>query len=185
MSLEQFYYVSQIIASTAVLASLIYLALQTRQTARNQRAQMNQARSEWIRESFAKYIDPQFAPVFNAGIAGDPAMDDAQCERFALFATSELMGFEEVMRQWRDGMIDENRWRSTQFNLKRTVTWPGYHAAFELRRAYWDREFVTIVDDALLNVGAFAKPFGQAWKSKVASLRAKRQQSKPAQNLAP
>ena len=57
MSLEEFYYVSQIIASTAVLASLIYLALQTRQTSRNQRAQMNQARSEWVRGSYEKMLD--------------------------------------------------------------------------------------------------------------------------------
>jgi hypothetical protein len=31
MSLESFYYISLIVASVAVLASLIYLALQTRQ----------------------------------------------------------------------------------------------------------------------------------------------------------
>ena len=125
MSLEEFYYVSQIMASTAVLASVIYLALQTRQTSRNQRAQLNQARQEWIRQSSEKAATPQFAPTFRAGLVGDPSMDDEQVYQFVLFAMSELQGFEEVFRQWRDGMIDENRWRSTQFNLKRTVTWPG------------------------------------------------------------
>ena len=34
MSLEESYYVSQILSTVAVVASLIYLALQTRQTAK-------------------------------------------------------------------------------------------------------------------------------------------------------
>ena len=186
MSLEEFYYVSQIIASTAVLASLIYLALQTRQTSRNQRAQMNQARSEWVRGSYEKMLDPQFVTTFRAGLVGDPNMDDEQSYLFAMFATSELQGFEEVFRQWRDGMIDDNRWQSTRDNLKGLMAWPGYRAMFELRRQYWDREFVTIVDGAFLNVKPMSiNHLGQAWKAQVAGLRASQPQSTPAQNSAP
>ena len=38
MTLEEIYFVSQTIASVAVIASLVYLALQTRQAARSARA---------------------------------------------------------------------------------------------------------------------------------------------------
>ena len=112
-------------------------------------------------------------------------MADEQVYQFVLFAMSELQGFEEVFRQWRDGMIDENRWQSTQYNLKWYLTWPGLVAAFELRRKGWDREFVNFVDEALSNAVSLETLSDQDWKAQVARIKAKQPQSTPAQNSAP
>lgn len=46
MALEQISYLSQTIAAIAVVVSLIYLAVQVRQTERNQRAMMQQVRTD-------------------------------------------------------------------------------------------------------------------------------------------
>jgi hypothetical protein len=45
MTLEEVYYVSQVISTIALVLSVIYLAHQTRLAAKSNVAQMNQARS--------------------------------------------------------------------------------------------------------------------------------------------
>ena len=64
MSLENLYYASQIVASFAVIASLIYLALQTRQTARNQRTLMHESRVQMISRDFERMMDPALTRLF-------------------------------------------------------------------------------------------------------------------------
>jgi hypothetical protein len=73
MSLEHLYYLSQTIAAAAVMASLIYLALQTRQAARNQRAQIHDSRALWLVEVIQKSIDPALHDVLAAGGRADPS----------------------------------------------------------------------------------------------------------------
>lgn len=48
MTLEEIYFISQTVASVAVIASLVYLALQTRQAARNAKAAMHENRAETV-----------------------------------------------------------------------------------------------------------------------------------------
>lgn len=67
MSIEEIYYVSQIISSIAVLVSLIYLALQTRQTSRNQKAQMHESRSLWLRHEVRLMGDPAVSTALRLG----------------------------------------------------------------------------------------------------------------------
>ena len=70
MSLEEFYYVSQIFASIGVLASVIYLALQTRQTARNQKTALHQERVIQMANDLQRSIEPAIASVIKEGMRG-------------------------------------------------------------------------------------------------------------------
>ena len=71
MSLENFYYISQIIASFAVLASLIYLALQTRQTSKNQKALMNQGVVNRISDTIHWMSEPRMVDLTTRVQAGE------------------------------------------------------------------------------------------------------------------
>ena len=150
MSLEEFYYVSQIVASVAVLASLIYLALQTRLTARNQMAMMHENRIQTITHDTEIMMDPAFTPVLNRGMAGDDTLNDDEVMRFQLFGRSMLVQWEERFRQKSDGMLDNDRWKSTQASIRGWMTAPGNRAVFQIFRGGLGKDFCAEVDRLLI-----------------------------------
>ena len=78
MSFEQISYLAQIIASLAVVASLIFVALQIKQnTAALQRNEHNSTMAQWtvIRMAIAKHRD--IAELMTAGLHGESPLDVA------------------------------------------------------------------------------------------------------------
>ena len=146
MTLEAIYYISQIVASVAVLASLIYLALQTRQTAKNQQAQMHAMRVQLIRDDSARIGDPVFGPIWRAGLLADPDMDDASIGQFQQFAYGMLLNMQEQYHEYLEGMINNRRWQPTVRTLEMYLSAPGFRATFHGRRQTLDVEFAAFVD---------------------------------------
>src|SRR5256885_17180976 len=78
MSFEQISYLAQIVASVAVVASLIFVALQIKQnTAALQRNEHNSTMQQWtvIRMAIAKHRD--IAELMTAGLHGESPLDAA------------------------------------------------------------------------------------------------------------
>src|ERR1700752_414960 len=78
MSFEQISYLAQIVASVAVVASLIFVALQIKQNTRAlQRAEHNSTMAQWtgIRMAIAK--NRNIAELMTAGLTGDSPLDAA------------------------------------------------------------------------------------------------------------
>src|SRR3954466_5893625 len=78
MSFEQISYLAQIVASLAVVASLIFVALQIKQnTAALQRNEHNSTMAQWtvIRMAIAKHRD--IAELMTAGLRGERVPDAA------------------------------------------------------------------------------------------------------------
>ena len=78
MSFEQISYLAQIVASVAVVASLIFVAFQIRQNTRAlQRNEHNSTMEQWtvIRQAIAQ--NREIAELMTAGLHGERAMDAA------------------------------------------------------------------------------------------------------------
>lgn len=154
MSLEEFYYVSQIAASVAVLASLIYLALQTRQTARNQQAQMHATRLQYVRDDVARLAAPAFSKTFRMGLMGDPNLKAEEGWEFVMTAYGLLLSFQEQFHEFHEGMLNKRRWEPSRSTLKRQMSSPGFRAVFHLFRQQLDTQFANAVDEVIAEVKA-------------------------------
>jgi hypothetical protein len=174
MSLEEIYYVSQIVAAVAIIVSLIYLAVQTHQTANNQRAMMHESRVQSIRETFEKIGDPAFASAYRAGLVAEPGMDDSACHQFAWFARGQMNHVQEVFLQWREGMVDEGRWNITWRVNAVLFAYPGVRAVYRLVRGNLHPDFVALIDSNLVEAKGKAPPrdFALAWSAVAAQERA-------------
>ena len=150
MTLEAIYYVSQIVSTVALVVSLIYLGLQTHQTGRNQIAQMHQARSVQLHEYTLRLSDPEFGPLARAAINGDPTLSDDQIFRFYFFANTAFRLFEELHRQWRDGMLGNDRWSTSQKTMEGMLRSPGYRAGYKAIRGVLDPAFVALTDELIM-----------------------------------
>ena len=174
MSLEEVYYVSQTIAAVAVFGSVVYLALQTRQAARNQRAQMHDSRAQSLFEAIQKTVEPEVHGLLMAGGKADPTMDASQTLRFALYAFSYFLVWEEQFRQWRDGMLDSARWGSSELFLKEHLAQPGWRAACRQFLPRADADFAALLRRLLDQLDASPPATlntGEAWKALAAQER--------------
>lgn len=175
MSLEEVYFVSQTIASVAVVASLIYLALQTRQASRNQLAQMHLGRvNQQLTDLFGVGGNANLAAVSVRGTNVDPAMNDAEILQFTHWLFGRLALMEDQFRLHNDRMIADERWRSTEMGLKMTLSSPGTRAACRLfQQAFASKEFSALLD-RLMTEARNSPPMSMpdVWKALAAEERA-------------
>ena len=153
MNLEQAYYISQLISTIALVFSVVYLGRQTHLAARSNFAQMHQARSQQLHETILLLTDPELGPLIKAGLHGDTDLDDAQIRRFYFYGATQLRLQEEIFRQWREGTIGTDRWRTTERMITGMASAPGYRSCFWMLRGGLDVEFVRLLDKIINESG--------------------------------
>ena len=152
MSLEQIFYTSQIIAAAALVGSLIYLALQTRQAALNQRAIMHANREQAVEEISLRIGDPAFGAIWREGVYASPDMDVFKAHQFAWFARAHLNRFQEHFFGWREDLIGDERWSTTRGHLEMMLSYPGYRAFYRMWRTSANADFCALADQVLEEV---------------------------------
>jgi len=118
MTLEEIYYISQVIAAAAVIASLIYLAVQTRQAARSSRAAMHESRAATVLHHIEKWSDANFSEIWFKGNTGSADMTDDEARRYTLQVGGVIVMWEERFRQRKEGMLDQSRWAASENSIK-------------------------------------------------------------------
>jgi len=168
MYLEQAYYVSQLISTIALVFSVVYLGRQTQLAARSNFAQMHQARSQQLHETILMLTDPELGPLIKAGLHGGTDLDDRQVLRFYFYATTQLRIQEEIFRQWREGTIGIDRWRTTERMIAGMASAPGYRSCFWMLRGGLDVDFVGLLDKIVDDSGpATTFDLEAEWRSGV------------------
>jgi hypothetical protein len=154
MTLSDLASLATVLSGIAVLASLIYLAQQTRQNTRHTRALVEQARNRQIIEGEMLYVtDPATLRLAIRGDSADPTLTDDEVRAYFHFVSSQLTLFEDLFYQYRAGLIDEERHESTISALTNTrVNKPGFRAAWQVCKRGLGKEFQSFVEQ--LFVGA-------------------------------
>ena len=90
--------------------------------------------------------DSELGPLIKAGLHGDTELNDQQVLRFYFYATTLLRIQEEIFRQWREGTIGTDRWRTTDRMITGMASAPGYRSCFWMLRSGLDVDFVRLLD---------------------------------------
>lgn len=117
MTLEELYWIGQTVAAVAVVASLFYLAMQTRQMAHAQRNTMHLARAQEITTHMMRQSERDLASIFVKADHGE-RLDDVEFRQMMSFVFPIVDGIEEQHRQYKEGSVDEARWNATRLNMK-------------------------------------------------------------------
>ena len=112
MTLEQVFYLSQSIASVAVVGSLIYLGLQLRSAERNQRAIMQQGRADRASNGALAIASPELARVFQKGTAGDPTLTREEFTQWMMMCRAMFLSGEDSFLQHKAGQLDRSAFDS-------------------------------------------------------------------------
>jgi hypothetical protein len=124
LSLEEVFYLSQSIASVAVVGSLIYLGLQVRAADRGQRSIMQQRRADRVSKAWLTIASPELAVVWQKGMDADTGMTRTEVTQWLLMCRAAFMSNEDSFMQHQVGAPDQVSFDSFSAAVRRTgVRW--------------------------------------------------------------
>ncbi len=141
MTLSDLAAIGSLVSSAAVLVSLVYLAQQIRQSARNQRAAIHTERAALVQEVVLSATGAERNGVMIRGAAGDPSLSEEEGSSYVGQVICTLRLFEEFFLQHRDGMLDDARWQNNVLRVRGFFLQAGFRAVWRATAGSFDPHF--------------------------------------------
>jgi hypothetical protein len=138
--------VASLVSSLVVLVSVVYLALQIRQSARNQRSLMDHGRSEQVGGWLQFIASPDIAPLVLRGHACDPTLTADEHQRYLWCLYPLLLHYEDSFHQFREGMLSKEQYDSIRNQMADSARVAGIRAAWREVRERFAEDFRTFAD---------------------------------------
>ena len=146
MSLSELAPIGGVIIAVAVLASLLFLNIQIRQSEKNQRALIQQGRAGRSANISMRLIASDFAEVYYRCMKGDAGISEAELGQFMGYCRAVFLGAEDSFLQHRELLLDELAFASFTSSLRAIFVSPGMRAMWTITREWYEREFVEFMD---------------------------------------
>lgn len=174
MTLEQISYLSQSIAAIAVVASLVFVGAQIRQSEKTQRAVMHDNRLRQIRETSLHLASPGVTDSYIKGSSAAPDITPTEWTQYFFAVFVQDITRDEQYRQYREGLISTERWLQTHMTIVNTMTMPGYRALYQVNRPLFSTEYQALLDGLAKEIVPLDPAYRfETWKSLAAAERAR------------
>jgi hypothetical protein len=134
--------VASLVASVAVVLTVVYLAIQVRRSAIATYSQTYQSATQALGEMAAVVgRDKETSRIFTVGMASPEKLDDDEFIQFSYLGISLFRRYENVFFQYQSGMIDEDFWVGHRDNLLWFYHRPGTQRWWQERRLSFSGRF--------------------------------------------
>ena len=152
--------VAELLGAIGVIASLVYLAGQIRDS-REQMSQNTRAVRAGAYQQFQEHLQttmvgvlsvPSLDGVVFRGMADPETLSEEEAARFAWWLIGVFMIYENAHYQYRMGLLDEDRWRMHRSNLQALLGRQGVRLWWATRSDLIESpEFAVLVSEMLGN----------------------------------
>jgi len=157
MTLSNLSSIIGVISGLAVLASLVYLSLQVRQTERNQRALMNQGVINRISENLRWSTEPHIVELLTSVEAGKTQFTAEELFKLRFRLRNLLFNSQDVYVQHKNGLLDQITLDNSLIGIRSLLVVPVYRALWKLHRETYAPEWIAYIDK-LIEETPLAKP---------------------------
>jgi hypothetical protein len=173
MSLSVLATAASVLSSLVICASLIYLALQVRQSDRNQRTLLQQATSARTMETLWKFGEPQNADIVARAVSGETDFSTTEATQLANLMRAVLFGLQDQFLLQKLALVSPTQVSTNERGVMHMLSAPAFRVLWTLSREFYAPEFSLHVD-RLLKDAAIAPPSDLAAQVKdaVAELKA-------------
>ena len=133
--------IGEIIGAAAVVITLIYLAVQIKNSTKVARSSTRQAIAELSMAAGSDIIkDKDLAEIFIKDLKG---AELGEADRVRLYARSYvgMRIWENIHYQYLSGMLAEDEWQGFRLNLKAILEWKSLQTYWENESQYYSRSF--------------------------------------------
>lgn len=146
MNLELIATVSSIVASLAVIASLVFVGIQLRQSGLSTRMMTAQINTQIMIENFGRLIDhPDIAAIF-AGERGPEDITPGERLRIGNVFASTFRHMEMLHMHQRYGIHEQEMWQASEARLQERIEIPIIRSWWETSKHSYAPSFVAYVD---------------------------------------
>jgi hypothetical protein len=139
--------IGEIVGAAGVIATLAYLAVQTRQNTKAVNASTFQANTEIWQGWYLALAGADAPEAFGRGMAGSPTIDGPSFQKFWMVCRSLFLNFENQFYQYRHGVLDHDAFKGYERALcSMVLAWPGVRAWWPLNRDGYSRAYAEYVD---------------------------------------
>ena len=131
MSLSDLASIGSLVSGAAVLGSLVYLALQLRQTDRNQQAAIRHSRATRHVDINLARVQPGLIEAWQHGIRSPDKLTETELAQFLGMCRANFHALEDAFYQHDDGLLNEDAWATVQATNRRLLGFPGYRLAWK------------------------------------------------------
>ena len=171
MSLSNLASLGSFVSGFAVLISLIYLALQVRQTERNQQISIRHSRVSRTVELHVALADPAVADAWLHGTRSPQEISETELSQFTNLCRAHFFHFEDSFYQREEGLLNDAAFETVVAGARLLARSPGVRAAWRLARANFGGRFLAFMDGVVAK-SAVEPPVDlslEAWKVAFAS----------------
>jgi hypothetical protein len=145
--------IAELLGAIGVIASLVYLAGQIRDTRRALRASTYGDVYERVHEAVNSALHvPGLITVVRTGMEDYDRLNDEDAYQFHFWLTGVLHSFDNAFYQYRMGMLDDGRWEMHRNDCATVLMSPGVSEWWRStvhRRSGFSPEFVALVEEIL------------------------------------
>jgi len=171
ISLSNLASLGSFVSGFAVLISLIYLALQVRQTKRNQQIAIRHTRATRIVELHLALADPAVAAAWLHGTASPEELTHTELGQFMNLCRALFFHFEDSFYQREEGLLNDAAFETVVAGARLSARSPGWRAAWNVARSNFGGRFLDFMDGVVAR-SAVEPPVDlslEAWKIAFAS----------------
>ena len=157
LTLEQAYYIGELVGLVVVIISVIYLALQVRQNTEVSRLTAAQSFAD-VDNAFVSIINtsPTLAEILHRGSNDISILEGGERIQFEAFHDQVFISIQACYFQWQTGALDTRLWNTFKSASLDLLAHPGIRQWWESRLHWWDKEFIEYVNQ--VTSSAVAKP---------------------------
>ncbi|HEY3801962.1 MAG TPA: hypothetical protein VGL61_05115 [Kofleriaceae bacterium] len=154
MTLTDLASVGSFVSGFAVLTSIIYLALQVRQSERNQQISIRHSRVSRIVELELALADPAVAPAWLHGSENPQAITQTELSQFTNLCRAFFFHFEDSFYQREEGLLNDAAFETVVAGARLLARRPGVRAAWKLARSNFGGRFLEFMDGVVADSAA-------------------------------
>ena len=150
MTLESVYYISQTLASVGVVVSIIYLAIQLKQNAKDSRSRAACLTSTELRNMLAMLAtDDSLGEVFNKAAVSDKLTDLERLQWYTIIGNAMRI-FENSFELMQKGDLNMSYWKGLECMFVDLTNMKCFSNFWSDRKHWYRDEFRVFVNDSIL-----------------------------------
>jgi len=159
ITLEEAYYVAELVGALAVIASLVYLAVQLRQNNKMIRlSTLHDISSLYITCMLSVNHDQESTNLWIKGLSRYEELSPGEKARFLAFMGASMRTLAEQHYQWEQGALDSSTWEGMKALVDDFTQYPGFKVYWALRRHQFSASFRDHVEAAIGSAAVAARP---------------------------
>ena len=151
LTLEQAYYIGELIAAIMIIISIFYLAAQVRQSNIATRLRTVQEISLGFTSVYQSVCENEdLADIYQRGIYDFNQLDRLEKMRFVVLLNRVLRIIYEMYYQRQTGVVDDKAWNVFLRLFQDGFQTPGFKIYWEMKHHWFDEDFQGFVQNSLI-----------------------------------